>query len=500
MHPLIKNSAAFVSEVSNKLRADSFVNLLRGLGSGRDPRMSAQVKALCPLSLPELEALFHGNDLAGAIVGKIPEEGTRRGWSVSDEHSTALDRWSALSVFREAWTWGRLYGFGAIVMGFSDRLGDQREPVDLSRVQKGDLAYLMVLDAQDLVPVDFVKDRNSPHYGAVRLYQATTSSGTLAGTPIHASRLIAFGGALTSERVRARNQNRDLSVLQRPFEILRDADQSWQSVMVMLGDLSQAVFKIDGLISMIANGQKQVMLDRMELIDTARSVTRSIVLDAERESFDHVGAQNLSSVDPVLMRVFTRLAAAADMPLTVLLGVSPAGLNATGDSDIRLWYGRVGAQQEVHNQQAQKLLHVVARSEGLEVPRVKWASLWEPTDVEQLGMDKTRAEIAQLRIAAQITNPNEERESILEDKPIAPLAETSGPDEVIDSLEPKPGSIWTDTEDGHRLEVTAVSDGNVYYLDLDAPNPNRQWRWRLASFLERARETQAQTQPSAPSA
>ena len=49
------------------------------------------------------------------------------------------------------------------------------------------------------------------------------------------------------------------------------------------------------------------------------------------------------------------------------------------------------------------------------------------------------------------------------------------------------GSRWLDTEDGHRLEVVSVADGNVYFLDLDAPNPSRQYSWRLASFLERAR-------------
>jgi len=49
------------------------------------------------------------------------------------------------------------------------------------------------------------------------------------------------------------------------------------------------------------------------------------------------------------------------------------------------------------------------------------------------------------------------------------------------------GAIWTDTEDGHRLEVTAVEDGRVYFVDLDAPNPARQYSWAKASFRERAR-------------
>lgn len=490
VHPLIQNGRAFVTEVTAKLRADSFINFVSGMGTSRDARTAAQVRALCPLTIPELEALFHGNDLAGAIVGKIPEEGTRRGWDLSKEHQSALDRWNALNVFREAWTWGRLYGFGAIVLGLSDRLGETQTPLDLDLIREGDLSYLMVLDAQDLTPVDWVRDRSSPHYGAVRLYQASTSDGMLTGTPIHSSRLITFGGAMTSDRVRRRNHNRDLSVLQRPFDILRDLDQSWQSVMAMFRDLSQGVFRIKNLIQMIAQGQKQVMLDRMEIVDIARSVHKSIILDAEHESFEHVGAQNLSAVDPVLMRMFTRLAAAADIPLMVLLGVPPAGMNATGEADLRLWYDRIASQQAMHNQQAQKLVHVLSRHAGLEVPEIKWAQLYQPTEVEAVALEKAQAEAATLRINAQITTQEEERIAFLSGEPVESAPLLGAPEDVVDSLEPEVGSIWTDTEDGHRLQVTGVSDGSVYYVDLDAPNPNRQWRWRLASFLERAREAE----------
>lgn len=48
------------------------------------------------------------------------------------------------------------------------------------------------------------------------------------------------------------------------------------------------------------------------------------------------------------------------------------------------------------------------------------------------------------------------------------------------------GSIWTDTEDGHRLQVVRVADGSVYFVDLDSPNPQRQYRWALRTFTERA--------------
>ena len=57
--------------------------------------------------------------------------------------------------------------------------------------------------------------------------------------------------------------------------------------------------------------------------------------------------------------------------------------------------------------------------------------------------------------------------------------------------EPESGQTWTDTEDGHRLEVVAVDDSAVWFRDLDGPNPRRQWRWARKTFMERAAPVEA---------
>jgi uncharacterized protein len=51
---------------------------------------------------------------------------------------------------------------------------------------------------------------------------------------------------------------------------------------------------------------------------------------------------------PEMVRTFLQVAAgAADIPVTRLLGQSPAGLSATGDSDIRNYYDMIAARQEI---------------------------------------------------------------------------------------------------------------------------------------------------------
>jgi hypothetical protein len=78
----------------------------------------------------------------------------------------------------------------------------------------------------------------------------------------------------------------------------------------------------------------------------------------------------------------------------------------------------------------------------------------------------------------------------------APGPEAVDEEEALSELDVEAGTTWTDTEDGHRLEVTRVSGTHVYYRDLDGENPARQYRWVRASFLERC--TPAAPEPAKP--
>ena len=70
---------------------------------------------------------------------------------------------------------------------------------------------------------------------------------------------------------------------------------------------------------------------------------------------------------PEMVRTFLQVAAgAADIPVTRLLGQSPAGLSATGDSDTRNFYDMIAARQELDlRPQLERLDRLIAHSEGL---------------------------------------------------------------------------------------------------------------------------------------
>jgi len=433
-------ASSFREDMARQVRADSWINAITGLGGSRDKSTRSAVAALCVVQPVELEALYHGNDLAARIVDAVVDDALRGGFSFPGVEGLddALRAQKAGALLKEARKWGRLYGMGAILIG-SD--GPMDEPLDLDTMGPDSLRYLMVLDRQSLSIADHDEDPESETYGEPRTFRLQTMRGE--SQLIHASRLIQFGGALTSERIKTRNEGFDLSVLQRPSSVLRDTDQSWRSVMLMIQDMSQAVFAIDGLIDMIAEGEKDTMLARMEVVDMARSVARAVVIDAEAESFTHQGAANIGGVEPVLSMVFQRLASAAGMPLTKLMGMSPGGMNATGESDTRHWYDSVQAERDEGIEDGLlRLARVVAADAGIAVGDdldVDWPSLWQPSPAEQADLDKKEAETDKIRIDSGVLEPEEVTLAKLQDDPLyADVIDFKAREEALAEPEPEP--------------------------------------------------------------
>ncbi len=476
-------------------RLDAWLHEYTGLGGTRDRSVGMAIADFRVLSWAELDAMYHGEDLPAKIVDALPTDALSAGFSLG---APGLDRlaqeWRLAEIILEGRIWARLHGAGGILIGTSRDTGPMDSPLRLAAIRRGALEYLLPVDRMDLSIAETNQEPRSPTHGDPLMYR-------IGDQLVHPSRLILFPGARTSSRQRARTGGWDLSVLQRPYGVLRDFETGWRSAVNVLSDLSQAVFAIKGLSGMIANGQKSVVMDRMEITDMARSVARAVVIDADSERFEHVGAQNIAGIDPILMRFATRLAGAAGMPATILLGISPAGMNATGESDLSIWYKACAGERKLLEPAIHYLGAVLARDAGLSAPEgVTWPKMWELSELEQADLEGRRATAAGARVLNQITTPDEER-AHLGGLPLATVIreanalEADEPDrEALDGtpdIDVTAGEMWTDTEDGHRLRVSGLDSRYVYFQDLDGANPDRQWKWVLGSFLERCMRTAA---------
>jgi hypothetical protein len=411
-------------------RMDSWINAVTGLGTSRDKVVAAYFGLTTTLDDQTLEALYD-DDLAARIVDQLPEDALRQGYDVkipTDEDATdvsatietekaiaeALEDLSADQRLLEAWSWGRLFGGGVIYVLTDDpgAIDQELRPDQIRRI-----VSLVVIDKRDIFPMTWDTDPRSPTFGEPLLYQVVRTGGQGVGAQtmlIHRSRLIIFEGVRTTWRRKALNNGWSLSVLQRVHEALRQFGISWQAVAHRMQDWSQAVFKMDGLISMIASKGKDALKERMEIVDMSRSTARAILVDAEKEEFTSNETSFTGAAD-ILGKMMLRMSAAAYMPATILFGQSPAGMDATGQSDQAIWDDRVkSAQEQTLLPRLERLVFLLLSSrEGPtngQVPdgwKIDFRPLRQMTEKEHAEIRKLTSDADSIDINAGVLTPEE---------------------------------------------------------------------------------------------
>ncbi len=127
------------------------------------------------------------------------------------------------------------------------------------------------------------------------------------------------------------------------------------------------VVTVPGLSEHLSNAATTAQLSqRFAYAATMKSINNLLLLgDGETWARERVDFGGL----PELVRTFLQVAAgAADVPVTRLLGQSPAGLSSTGDSDTRNYYDMIAARQELDlRPQLERIDALVLRSAGVDV-------------------------------------------------------------------------------------------------------------------------------------
>lgn len=364
-------------------RIDGWVNALSGLGLlGRDRTASTFFEPDAWLDDMTIAALYHHDDTAAKIVDLKPAEAFRQGVELLGNGAAAvrarMNRLELLPRLEEGFAWGRAYGGAVLVLGAEDGR-PMSTPLDWRRVTAFD--FVRVYDKRD-VQIDYWRD----------VYRITDlDHGGM--FDVHESRCFRFPGARTGDREKRERGGWDASVLQRCHATIAAFNEAYRSAGLLVGEASVGVFKMHGLLAAIAGETTKDITTRASLVDMTKSVARSIFLDAEGDESYHREPVQFSGLPETLDRIANRLAATSGIPVTFLMGQAPAGLNATGESDVRIFYDTVRAfQQNDVRPKLEQIVRVLARLEGVEVPKVDFPSLWQESPTEEAARRKTIAE------------------------------------------------------------------------------------------------------------
>ena len=401
-------------------RWDGFVNVCTGLGGSKDKRLGARFQDPGRLDPATLESLFNNNDLAAKICSIYPEEALRQGFALEiggakpekkeETILTKLNELGGVKALLEGATWGRCFGGGGIFVGADDGQSPEM-PLNEGRIRS--LNFLTVFNRRDLEIQTFYDNPFAADFGKPETYRLVRSTVRGAAGPvnlvIHESRMIMFEGVLTTRDEKQRNNGWCNSILQRLYEVLRDFEAGFAGMSYLLTDAGQAVYTVKGLQEILgAEGGQDLLAKRFEMIELSRSVAKALIID-EDEKFERK-TTTFQGIPEVIDRLVNRLAAASGIPVTILMGQSPAGMNATGASDIRLFYDRVKSYQDAQIKPAlERLIQLIMRSMGAEpkVWEVTFNSLFQPTDFEAADLRNKVAQTDKLYIDAEVLTPEE---------------------------------------------------------------------------------------------
>lgn len=395
---------------------DGWTNLLSGLGKLADKTAGTSFGEAPVIGDAELAAIYGGAGIGANIVDMPAEDAVRPGWEIPADTDGALTRkLDAIGLpgaIEQALKWARLFGGAIVVLGIKDGL-DLSQPVTAAA---GDLAWARVYDRTQitLTSADFGDDPKSIYYEVPYRYNITRAQGT--PVTVHASRCLVFRGVPVPYVAGVDLQRRYWgdSALVRVYSDLLNLGAGMQGIAHLMQEVSVGKYKIAGLQDILSENNTQAMWDRLEIINAAKSVINAVLL-GETEDYTR-DSVSFSGTPEIIDRQILMVSASSGIPVTRLFGRAPAGLNSTGEADLRTYYDRVGAIQWTKVcPEVQKAALIANAGMRRPVPVDQIAvipnSPWEPTQQETLSMRKSQAEIDQIYLNAGVLAPDEVAQS-----------------------------------------------------------------------------------------
>jgi hypothetical protein len=419
-----------ITKDSNSL--DGWQNVLAGFGSRSDKRERTFFGNWRLILDPELQQLYLGDGLVTRIVDVVADDMTRE-WidlegdptedseiakNEMDEVAEVLEDLDSEVAFNLALKWMRLYGGALIVMGILDgQTPDQ--PVDLNRIRG--MSGLRVVDRVDVHIWNSIFDTDviSPTFGQPLVYDVIFHIGTTRVEQfVHASRCIPIFGKRVPQNLaylmNAEHRYWGLSEIQFGYDKIRDFGSITASTVNIVMEFIIGKFTLDGLGDMLSEGNEKTMLTRMEIINMCKSVIHAVLL-GENEKYERDTA-TLTGLPDIMDRFMMIISGVYGIPVTRLFGRSAAGMNSTGDNDVRDYFDRVRSEQKTSLKPAlRKLIEVIGAWKKIGVPpSVKFNSLQQMTEKETAEIAsleateaKTRAETDAILITNSVLTPED---------------------------------------------------------------------------------------------
>lgn len=332
---------------------DSVINKITGLGTSDD---AGAYNGAAPVQINyhEVINIYRGYWLARKMINIPIQDMLKNGRTITnlddDDQKLYAEAWKktgAHKAVRSALRWASLVG-GAGIIPVSEKLRLDA-PFTPNDFRADGLVRFVVLDAYELTTLDdatIISDITSPHF-------RMPESFSYGGQDISIENVIPVHGAEVPNQhyTDAMNVRKfwGMSKMYYYKEPVLNAHAMFSAVNSMMASNNVDVMKVPGLYDGIAAcgspteqaEMNSAMQARGALFARFKSMFNLAMIDNE-ETMERI-KYDFSGIPQLLGEAVTACAGASDIPMTRLAGISPGGLNATGQSDLENYYNNIAA-------------------------------------------------------------------------------------------------------------------------------------------------------------
>jgi phage-related protein (TIGR01555 family) len=398
---------------------DSFRNFAAGIGYGTNNISSGGTYGYNPITLirPLLEWMHRGQGLCGTIIDCVADDMTRAGVDIKgkmkpedieaiNESAVQLGIWNSIN---DTIKWSRLYG-GSLGVFLIDGQ-DLSTPFRIESVGKGQFKGILPLDRWMVNPdMEGTVNEFGPNFGLPEYYTVVPTAPGLIGMRIHYTRCIRLSGIKLPYWQALTLQYWGESILERIWDILLAFNSSTQGIAQLMYKLHLRTYTVEGLRQLVAAGGPALagLMAQVNFMRSTQSNEGITLLDG-KDKMENFQNNTVSGASDVLVHFLEQISGAVQIPLVRLLGQSPAGLNATGESDLRTYYDEIARQQNsTLKTPVTTVYRCIVQSAGMEWPEgttIGFKPLWQLNATEKADIaTKVTDNVTKLTEAAIISN------------------------------------------------------------------------------------------------
>lgn len=226
---------------------------------------------------------------------------------------------------------------------------------------------------------------------------------------------------------------------------------------------------------------------RINALQRYRDNNSIYVCDKEQEDVNNVQTTIAGATD-VVRQTLEMVAAINRTPAVKLLGISPSGFNATGESDITNYYDHIQAQQELYRDPIERCIKAIQLAEFGSIDSTigfEFVELARDNESARAMNANTRMGMLSSAVQSQAISTEEMRQAIQQDPDMGLDFITGAPPDVepqdFSDMEGDPGvggsdmaSLFGALQSAGKEEKPEApkDDASKYYLGEPLPSPN----------------------------